>query len=67
MEQVLQILIPLALLALVATLGMGFYALYRGGDFGRAWSNKLMRVRIGLQALAVVLLVLFVVFRHGHH
>jgi hypothetical protein len=67
METALQILIPLALVGVVATLGMGMYALYRGGDFGRAWSNKLMRLRIGLQATAVILLVLFVVLRANHH
>jgi hypothetical protein len=67
MESALQILIPIALLSVVATLAMGFYALYRGGDFGRDWSNKLMRLRIGLQALTAVLLVIFVVLRANHH
>jgi uncharacterized membrane protein len=66
MESVLQILIPIALLSVVVTLALGFYALYRGGDFGRAWSNKLMRVRIGLQALTALLLVIFVVMRSHH-
>ena len=68
MEQTLRLLIPLVLLAVVAVLGFGFYALYRGGDFGRTWSNRLMRMRIGLQALAVALLVLLVwIVRASHH
>jgi fatty acid desaturase len=67
MEQALQILIPLVILGVVVVLGLGFYALYRGGEFGRTWSNRLMRARIGLQALAVVLLVIFVIVRAGHH
>ena len=67
MEQALQILIPLVILGVVVVLGLGFYALYRGGEFGRTWSNRLMRARIGLQALAVVLLVLFVIARASHH
>ena len=57
MGTVFDILIPLALLAVTITLGFGIYALYRGGDFGRSYSNKLMRLRIVLQAIAVILLV----------
>jgi uncharacterized membrane-anchored protein len=68
MEQALRILIPLVILGVVAVLGLGFYALYRGGEFGRTWSNRLMRMRIGLQALAVALLVVLVmIVRAGHH
>jgi uncharacterized membrane-anchored protein len=68
MEQALRILIPLVILGVVIVLGFGFYALYRGGEFGRTWSNRLMRMRIGLQALAVVLLVvLIVIMRATHH
>jgi hypothetical protein len=67
MDLALQILIPIVLIALVATLGMGMYTLYRGGEFGRTWSNRLMRLRIGLQFTAVVLLVLFVALRASHH
>ena len=53
----LEILLVIALLAVVITLGAGFYALYRGGEFGRAYSNKLMRLRIILQFVAVLILV----------
>jgi hypothetical protein len=67
MEHALQILIPLVLVGVVVVLGFGFFALYRGGEFGRTWSNRLMRMRIGLQALAVALLVMFVVLRASHH
>jgi hypothetical protein len=68
MEQALRILIPLVMLGVLAVLGLGFYALYRGGEFGRTWSNRLMRARIGLQALAVLLLVILVMLvRASHH
>lgn len=50
-------LIPAALLAVAVTLGFGIYALFRGGDFGRSYSNKLMRLRVALQFLAVLVLV----------
>ena len=51
------ILILLAVGAVAVTLGFGIYSLYRGGDYGRSHSNKLMRLRVALQALAIVLLV----------
>ncbi|MGZ3377908.1 MAG: twin transmembrane helix small protein, partial [Phenylobacterium sp.] len=36
-------LIPAALIAVATVLAIGIYALFRGGDFGRSYSNKLMR------------------------
>jgi hypothetical protein len=56
MPGALNILLMLTLVALVATLGVGIYSLFRGGDFGRSWSNKLMRLRVVLQATAIVIL-----------
>lgn len=51
-------------LALVATvLALGIYSLFRGGDFGRSWSNKLMRMRVLAQAIAVAVLVAAVWWR----
>ena len=50
-------LIPAALLAVSVVLALGIYALYRGGDFGRSYSNKLMRLRVVMQAIAVVILM----------
>ena len=46
-----------ALAAVSIVLAMGIYALFRGGDFGRSWSNKLMRLRVLTQAVAVAILV----------
>jgi hypothetical protein len=54
---IFDILILIALLAVVITLGFGFYALYRGGDFGRSYSNKLMRLRVVLQFVAILILI----------
>lgn len=55
--EIFDILILVAIAAVAVTLGFGVYALYRGGDFARSHSNKLMRLRIVLQAVAVLLLV----------
>jgi hypothetical protein len=66
MSQLFNILIPVALLAVLATLGVGIYALFRGGDFGRSYSNKLMRLRVLLQFIAILVLVAAVWWRGRH-
>jgi predicted PurR-regulated permease PerM len=50
-------LIPFALAAVFAILCFGIYTLFRGGDFGRSWSNKAMRMRIVAQFIAIVILM----------
>ena len=57
MHTLFNILIPLSLAAVLATLGFGIYALFRGGDFGRSHSNKLMRLRVLLQFIAILVLM----------
>lgn len=57
MENVFTTLILLAVSAVAITLGFGIYSLYRGGDYARSNSNKLMRLRVVLQAVAIVLLL----------
>lgn len=56
-------LIFAALAAVATVLAFGIYALFRGGDFGRSWSNKLMRLRVLAQAIAVAVLMLAVWWR----
>jgi hypothetical protein len=56
MHNLFNILIPISLFAVLATLGFGIYALFRGGDFGRSYSNRLMRLRVLLQFIAVLIL-----------
>ena len=57
MGTVFDILIVLAIAAVAITLGFGIRSLYRTGPEARSHSNKLMRLRVALQALAVILLV----------
>lgn len=66
MDRAFDFLIPAALGAVAIVLAFGLYALYRGGDFGRSYSNKLMRLRIVMQALAVAVLVGAIVWRANH-
>ncbi len=66
MDRVFDILIPVLLLAVTATLAVGVYSLLRGGQFSRSYSNKLMRLRVLLQAIAVLVLVAAFIWRGQH-
>jgi hypothetical protein len=63
MDQIFRFLIPASLGAVALVLAVGIYALFRGGEFGRSYSNKLMRLRVVMQALAIVVLVAAVWWR----
>lgn len=60
------ILIPVVLLAVFAALCFGIYTLFRGGDFGRSWSNKAMRMRVVLQFVAILVLVAAMWWKQAH-
>ncbi len=62
---IFDILILMGLLAVVITLGLGFYALRKGGEFGRKYSNKLMRLRVIFQFITIAILAL--AFYVHHH
>jgi hypothetical protein len=57
MTGVFTILIPLALAAVALTLFVGVFSLFRGGEFGARWSNKLMRLRVLLQFGAILIIM----------
>jgi hypothetical protein len=59
-------LIPAALTAVIIVLALGIFALFRGGDFGRSWSNKLMRLRVVAQAIAIAVLMGALWWRTNH-
>lgn len=61
-----EILITGAILAVAVTLGFGLKALFTGGDAARSQSNRLMRLRVALQAVAIVLLVTAMWWRSTH-
>ena len=46
-----------AMFAVLVVLGIGIFSLVRGGTFRENWSNKLMRLRVLLQAIAIVILI----------
>ncbi|HBI18918.1 MULTISPECIES: twin transmembrane helix small protein [unclassified Brevundimonas] len=61
--QIFDLLIVAAIVAVTITLGLGLYSLFRGGAYARTHSNRLMRLRVGLQAVAVLLLVIGMVWK----
>jgi hypothetical protein len=54
------ILTAIACLAVVAVLLVGIGGFARGGDFNRKYANKIMRLRLLAQFIAIVLIVVFV-------
>lgn len=56
-SNVLPYLIGGALVAVVLVLIAGVVALAKGGEFGRRHSNRFMRARIALQAVALLLML----------
>jgi len=65
MESYVPIILAAALLAVVAVLFAGLFAMARGGEFNRKYGNKLMRWRVVLQGSAIVLFVLAVLIARG--
>jgi hypothetical protein len=50
--------VVLALIAVLGALGLGLFSMARGGEFNARYGNKLMRLRVGLQFAAIVLVIL---------
>jgi len=53
----------MAAVAIILMIGIGGFG--RGGEFNRKYANKLMRLRIFAQFVAVVLILLFVWIARG--
>lgn len=58
MLQIIDIVLYLLLAVVFVILVAGIFALFRGGEFGRSWSNRLMRLRVLFQFIAVMVIVL---------
>ena len=53
-------IVAIACLAVLAVLAIGIGGFAKGGEFNRKYANKLMRLRILLQFIAVILILIFV-------
>lgn len=65
MENPLFFLIIFTCLAVMIVLMVGIGGFSQGGNFNKKYANKIMRLRIILQAIAVILIIIFVYFRKG--
>ena len=57
------VIVACLLVLIVLMIGLGGFAF--GGEFNRKYANKIMRLRILLQAIAILLIILFVYFFRG--
>ncbi|MEZ5716763.1 MAG: twin transmembrane helix small protein [Paracoccaceae bacterium] len=57
--------VAIACFAVLAILMVGVGGFAKGGDFNRKHANKIMRLRIAAQAVAIALILLFVWMRSG--
>jgi hypothetical protein len=65
MESYVPFILAAALLAVVAVLFAGLFAMAKGGEFNRKYGNKLMRWRVVLQGSAIILFALAVLLARG--
>ena len=52
-----KILVGLAVGIVFIVLCLGLYTLWKGGDTARSWSNKLMRIRVLAQFIAIIIIM----------
>jgi len=64
LDDPLFIVVAVAVLAVAAILAFGIGTFAKGGEFNRKNANRIMRWRLAAQFVAVILILLFVYFRH---
>ena len=62
LESLIYSLMFFVLFAVLVILAIGIISMLKGGNFNKKWGNKLMRARVGLQALAILLILLIRIF-----
>lgn len=58
LNSILPYLVFVVLISVLIVLFIGIISMLKGGEFNKRWGNKLMRARVGLQAIAVLLIIL---------
>jgi hypothetical protein len=61
-----KVVVAIAIAGVAVILMGGLYTLWVGGDVARTWSNRLMRLRVLAQfiAIIIIMLVLYATSRH---
>jgi len=65
MAAIFQWLVPVSIGLVFVVLCVGIFAMMRGGEFNRSWSNKLMRLRVLMQFIAIIIIMGAVYFARG--
>jgi hypothetical protein len=53
-----KIVVAIAVAAVASILMMGLYTLWKGGAVSATWSNRLMRIRVLAQFVAVIIIMI---------
>ena len=61
-----KLLVAVAIGVVAVVLLLGLYTLWRGGAVAASWSNKLMRIRVLAQFIAIVIIMAVLYFTHGN-
>jgi hypothetical protein len=59
-----KLVVAVAIGMVLVVLCLGLYTLWVGGDTARTWSNKLMRIRVLAQAVAILIIMAVLYFSH---
>ena len=52
-----KVLVAVAVAVVAVVLGLGLYTLWVGGEASKSWSNKLMRIRVLAQFIAILIIM----------
>jgi drug/metabolite transporter (DMT)-like permease len=61
-----KIVVAIALAVVAAILFAGLYTLWVGGEASRTWSNRLMRLRVLAQFIAILVIMTVLYFTSRH-
>jgi len=57
-----KLLVAIAIALVASVLAAGLYTLFKGGDVAASWSNRLMRLRVLAQFIAIVIIMTVLYF-----
>ena len=58
--------VAIAISVVAVILLTGLYTLWKGGDVSRTWSNRLMRIRVLAQFIAIIIIMAVLYFTSQH-
>jgi Hypoxia induced protein conserved region len=61
-----KLLVAVAVGIVFVVLLLGLYTLWKGGDTAASWSNRLMRIRVLAQFVAIIIIMAVLYFGHGN-